>query len=258
MATSEQVKRNITTKYDGEAVEKDNSTWLSAGGSARVPESRASHYFIDRKIREALKLCAPSVARPSRALEIGCSFGHMTSLLAARFEHVTAVDISAASVSIAEKRLRHYGITNVSFVVDDAESLAHLPDEAFDVVFSFSTIRYCPNPRTALSAILRKLRPGGTALIDFPNRYSPWHVIVKRLLGIPVHVHDTLYTRKDALRLFEQAGFRVEGVKLFLFTAKQLPTILLPLFLGVDFVFERLPFFRNFAGIILVKGVKER
>ena len=125
------------------------------------------------------------------------------------------------------------------------------------IVFSFSTIRFCPNPQAALSAIRRKLRPGGTAIIDFPNRYSPWHRIVKRLLGIPVHVHDTLYTKKEAVRLFEQAGFRVEGIRLFLFTTKRLPTIFLPLSKGVDFVFERLPFFRDLAGIIMVRGVKE-
>jgi len=258
MDASEKVKGDLIAKYDGEATEKDNATWLSVGGSARVPESKASHYFIDRKVGEALKLCGTSAAHPSQALEIGCSFGHMTSLLATRCEHLTAVDLSPSSIAIAERRLRQYGITNVSFAVDDAESLARLPDETFDVVFSFSMIRYCPDPASALRAIRRKLRPRGIALVDFPNRYSPWHLVVKRLFGIRVHVHDTLYTKQEAVRLFERAGFRVEGVKQFLFTTKRLPAALLPLFKAVDFVLERLPLFPHLAGIILVKGVKER
>jgi ubiquinone/menaquinone biosynthesis C-methylase UbiE len=255
--TSAKTKADILAKYEGEASELDNAAWLSAGGSARVPESKASHYYIDRKVTEALKLAGASASHESRVLEIGCSFGHMTSLLAARFKHLTAVDLSTSSISVAEKRLKRYGITNVSFVVDDAESLAKLPDGAFDVVFSFSTVRFCPNPQAALNSIHKKLRRGGIAIVDFPNRYSPWHGGIKRLFGIDPHIHDTLYTRPKAVQLFTNAGFKVDGVKELLFTTKRLPAILLPLSKAVDFTFERLGPLRHLAGIIMVKGVKD-
>jgi len=254
---SAKVKADILAKYNGEASELDNAEWLRAGDSARVPESRASHYFIDRKVTEALKLAGTSASQESKALEIGCSFGHMTSLLATRFKDLTAVDLSPDSVAVARERLTHYGITNVSFVVDDAESLAKLPDEAFDVVFSFSTIRFCPNPQAALNSIHRKLRRGGVAIIDFPNKYSPWHGAIKSLLGIAPHVHDTLYTRPQAVQLFENAGFKVEGVKQFLFTTKRLPAVLLPLSKAADALLERVGPLCRLAGIIMVRGVKE-
>jgi ubiquinone/menaquinone biosynthesis C-methylase UbiE len=257
MEPADQIKTDLLAKYDGEAAERDNAEWLAAGGSARVPESRASHYFIDRKVTEALKLCGPHASDQSRVLEIGCSFGHMTSLLAARFKHLTAVDLSADSVAVAQKRLRHYGITHVSFVVDDAERLTQVPDGAFDIVFSFSTVRFCPNPQAVLSSMYRKLRPGGVAVVDFPNRHSPWHGGIKRLLGIAPHIHDTLYTKPQAVRLFTNAGFRVEGVRQFLFTTKRLPTLLLPLSRTVDVTFEKLPLLRRLAGIIMVKGVRD-
>ena len=257
MGASDRIKDDIVAKYDGEAGELDNAHWLAAGGSARVPEPGASHYFVDRKVKEALKLAGTSASHESRALEIGCSFGQMTSLLAAKFRHLTAVDISPHSTAVAEKRLKHYGMTNLSFAVEDAENLTGLTDDAFDVVFSFSTIRFCPDPSAALRAIHRKLRPGGTAIVDFPNRRSPWHVVMKRLLGIRPHEHDTLYTPDEAVRLFENAGFRVDGVRLFLFTPRRLPAALLPLFKRVDFVFERVGPTRRWAGIIMVKGVKD-
>jgi len=257
MDTSARIKVDMLAKYDGEARELNSATWLSAGGSARVPESGASHYFIDRKVTEALKLAGASASYESKVLEIGCSFGHMTSLLAAKFRHLTAVDLSADSICVAEKRLKHYGITNVSFVVDDAESLANLPDGAFDAVFSFSTIRFCPSPQAALNSIRKKLRPGGVAIIDFPNRFSPWHGGIKRLLGVAPHIHDTLYTKTQAVQLFTNAGFRVEDVKQFLFTTKRLPETLLPLFKAVDATFERLGPLRRLAGIIMVKGVRD-
>ena len=103
MDTSARVKADILAKYDGEARELDNAAWLAAGGDARVPESRASHYFIDRKVTEALKLAGTSASYESKVLEIGCSFGHMTSLLAAKFKHLTAVDLSPDSISVAAR-----------------------------------------------------------------------------------------------------------------------------------------------------------
>ena len=257
MDASDRIKADILAKYEGEAGELDNADWLGAGGDARVPESKASHYFIDRKVTEAIKLAGAVASSESRVLEIGCSFGHMTSLLAARFKHLTAVDLSPNSICVAEKRLKCYGITNVSFVADDAESLAKLPDGAFDLVFSFSTIRFCPNPQAALKSIHRKLRPGGVAIVDFPNRYSPWHGGIKRLLGIAPHVHDTLYTKTQAVQLFTSAGFKVDGVKQFLFTTKRLPAALLPLSKAADFTLERLGPLRHLAGIVMVKGVKD-
>ena len=106
MDTSAKVKADILARYDAEARELDNADWLSAGGDARVPESKASYYFIDRKVTEALKLAGALASSESRALEIGCSFGHMTSLLAAKFKHLTAVDLSPDSICVAEKRLK--------------------------------------------------------------------------------------------------------------------------------------------------------
>jgi SAM-dependent methyltransferase len=124
-------------------------------------------------------------------------------------------------------------------------------------VFSFSTIRFCPQPEKAMAAIHAKLRPGGVAIIDFPNRRSPWHSWLKRMMGIKPHIHDRLYTKREAIDLFEKAGLSVERAVCFLFTSRRLPKFLLPLFIVADFIFERLPYFPEFAGIIMVKGVKK-
>ena len=257
MDESRRVKEEIIAKYDSEAREKDNNAWLSLGTDIRVPESQAAHYFVDRKVGEAIRLCGESASTYSKALEIGCGFGHMTFLLATKFQHLTAVDISPESIRLAEKRMKHYGVDNVSFIIDDAENLRNIPDEAFDVVFSFSTIRYCTTPQKALDSISRKLRPGGAAIVDFPNKYCPWHLFVKRAIGIRQHIHDTLYTKADALELFESAGFKPAGVRQFLFTTRRTPTVFLPFSITVDFVLERLPFFPKLAGIIMVKGIKD-
>jgi hypothetical protein len=62
-------KQRMRSFYALEAVERDTEEWLRAGGSARVPESRASHYFLDRKVEMALKLT--NAPRAGRVLEVG-------------------------------------------------------------------------------------------------------------------------------------------------------------------------------------------
>lgn len=253
----ENIKQMIVSKYDKEALDKNNSDWLLKGGTERVPESPASHYFIDRKVNEALAMCKNEVSAESNVLEIGCSFGHMTALLSKHFKSLIAVDISEESIRIADKRLRYYGIQNVHFIADDAEALSHLPDNTFDAIFSFSTIRFCPHPQEALKAIYEKLKPEGIAIIDFPNKYSPWHIFVKRAAGIDKHIFDHLFSVSDAEALFRDAGFVISRTKSFLFTSKRLPSKLLPLSKCVETILEKVPLLSHFAGIIMIKGTKK-
>ena len=257
MNSERDIKGAIIKQYDDEAQELDTASWLARDDDVRVPEPGAAHYFVGRKVAMGLKLCGNRLSDSTRVLEIGCSFGQMTALLAKRFSHLTAVDISPKSVQIAEKRLRTYGLNHVHFAVDDAESLRSVSDNSFDVVFSFSTLRFCPQPEKALTAIKDKLRPDGIAIIDFPNRNSPWHLLMKPLLGIKPHIYDRLYTASEAMELFRKSGYTVEQVKCFLFTSRRLPVFLLPLFAVIDFVLERAPLLSKLAGIIMVKGVKK-
>ncbi len=249
-------KREILQKYEQEAIVKNNDEWLNMGGSVRVPEGKAAHYFIERKVNTTLKVLDNDFDTNADTLEIGCSFGHMTSLLAKRFNKLTAVDLSPTSVEIAEKRLKKYGQNNVAFFADDAEVLSKIEDNSKDIIFSFSTIRFCPNQEAALTAIHSKLRSGGVALIDFPNKYSPWHIFVKALSGIKKHIHDKLDSEKELIEMFERCGYKVEKTKIYLFTTKRLPSALLPVFKLLDAVFEALPLFNRLGGIILIKARK--
>lgn len=255
--TIEEIKQKIISKYDQEAIAKDNDDWLKKGGTERVPESISSHYFIDRKVNEALLISKNDISFESAVLEIGCSFGHMTALLSKKFRSLTAVDISPQSIKIAEKRLLHYGIQNVRFIVDDAETLSRLPDNSFDAVFSFSTIRFCPRPQEVLHAIHKKVKAGGIAVIDFPNRYSPWHVFVKKAIGLNNHIFDHFYSVADAEKLFRNAGFVNCRVKKYLFTTKRLPSRLLFISKAIERILEKVPFMPHFAGIIMIKGTKK-
>ncbi len=247
-------KLEILAQYEREASEKNSSEWFASGGSVRVPEGKAAHYFIERKVDEALKLVDMDIGRNADVLEIGCSFGHMTFLLAERFDSLIAVDLSPTSVDIASSRLEKYGVDNVRFFVDDAEQLRNVEDGSCDVIFSFSTIRFCPDQEKALRAVHSKLRGNAVAIIDFPNPNSPWHLFIKAVSGIEKHVNDTLMSKQELVEMFNRCGFEVERVKTFLFTTKRLPSYLLPIFKMVDLVFERIPLVRDLGGIVVFKA----
>jgi len=249
-----EIKDALRGFYAAEAGDRDSEAWLREGGTARVPESPAAHYFIDRKVETAIAMAGAPGA--SRVLEVGSSFGHMSFLLAERFREVVAVDLSAESIALASRRARHYGVSNLKFLEADAERLEMFRTGEFDVVFAFSTLRFCPHPEAALAETFRVLAPGGRAVVDVPNRRSPWYGPIKRVIGVEPHIHDRLYERSELEALMRATGFTDVRARHILFTSKRVPAPLLPAFRLLDRALEPLPGVRELSGIVMAAGRK--
>jgi SAM-dependent methyltransferase len=249
-----EIKHALRGFYATEAGDRDSDAWLREGGTARVPESPAAHYFVDRKVDTAIAMAG--APRSSRVLEVGSSFGHMSFLLAERFREVVAVDLSAESIALASRRARHYGVSNLRFLEADAERLESFRAGEFDVVFAFSTLRFCPHPEKALAETFRVIAPGGRAVVDVPNRRSPWYGPIKRVMGVEPHIHDRLYVRSELEAMMRATGFTEVRSRQILFTSKRVPTTLLPAFKLLDRVLEPLPGIRELSGIVMAAGRK--
>lgn len=251
-----EVKKDIFEFYENQSAEKteDLKDWLDSG-SPRIPQPKSYYYFEDRKINNALKMA--NLSPGSRILEVGCNLGQMTFPLAQKNFEMVGFDLSKNAIEKANMRVKHYNLKNVRFEAQDAEKYEGHADESFDAVFSFSAFRYFPNPDKALSEAHRVLKKNGVIIIDFPNKYCPWFNILKRIFFIKPHIHDTLYDKKQIREMMEKAGFKNIGFKIFLFSYKELPSVLLPLMKIADFVLERIPLIRNTAAILMVKGEKE-
>lgn len=120
-----------------------------------------------------------------RVLEFGCNVGASAIVLAALGAEVTAVDVSAEMVALAQSNADRYGIEGVEFIhVRDTRQLP-LPSAAFDLINCNSVLEYVqPEQLPAVQRQLdRCLKVGGRILVTgTSSRLWPREVHSKRWL----------------------------------------------------------------------------
>ena len=103
-----------------------------------------------------------SFAEGARVLEAGCGVGAQTVELARRSPSTrfVAVDVNAASLARAKIATQRAGLTNVEFLEADVFALP-FAERSFDAAFVCFVLEHLANPRAALGALARTLKPGG-------------------------------------------------------------------------------------------------
>jgi len=142
------------------------------GTRAYFDDVEARKYFVERHIPGFAEFAR---WRGRRVLEVGCGIGTDTVSFARAGADLTAVDLSGVSLGLARRRLAVYGLA-AKLVQGNAEELAFLPDDHFDLVYSFGVVHHTPHPERAVAAIGRVLRPGGELRLMVYNRWS-WKVL---------------------------------------------------------------------------------
>ncbi|HUJ09254.1 MAG TPA: methyltransferase domain-containing protein [Verrucomicrobiae bacterium] len=102
----------------------------------------------------------------SRVLEAGCGVGAQTITLARNSPEalITSVDLSAASIAEAKRKVEALGLSNVQFQQGDVFHLA-FKSESFDHVFVCFLLEHLAEPIRALRDLKDLLRPGGTITV---------------------------------------------------------------------------------------------
>ncbi|MFC1646626.1 class I SAM-dependent methyltransferase, partial [Candidatus Omnitrophota bacterium] len=189
-------------------------------------------------------------------LEVGCTAGHISFILANMGYKVTAIDISSKSIEIAKQTKIIKCIDNIDFFASDAEDLSIFPDNHFDVAFSFSVLRYVPNPVMAIKEMRRVVKKGGVAVVDFPNKFCPWFKLLRRGMGLKEHIHDHLYSVNQVKKMFYDAGFSDVKAVTLLYVHKKMSNFIFNIAKPIGRVLEYIPFINNTAAIIMCRGVK--
>lgn len=122
----------------------------------RDPWNYASSEYERGKYERTLEAIGP---HPGRALEIGCSIGVFTAMLAPRCDHLDAIDLSSAAVERARRRNRGLSWVRVERM-DVAETL---PPGPFDLIVCSEVLYYCRPAAldTTLGRLTAALAPGG-------------------------------------------------------------------------------------------------
>ena len=101
-----------------------------------------------------------------RVLDVGCSHGYGTAVLAEKADQAVGFDLYPDVVADATA---HFGGDNLRFLAHDANEPFPFTDEAFDLVFSSEVIEHVREQDLCVSEMSRVLRPGGLLIIKTPD-----------------------------------------------------------------------------------------
>lgn len=104
-----------------------------------------------------------------RVLDIGCGGGILAEAMAARGATVTAIDMAAAPLAVAQIHLRESGL-EVEYMKSTAEDHAEARPGAYDVVTCLEMLEHVPDPSQVVAACSRLVRPGGQVFFSTINR----------------------------------------------------------------------------------------
>jgi ubiquinone/menaquinone biosynthesis C-methylase UbiE len=98
-----------------------------------------------------------------RILDVGCGPGTITVDLASLVPHGSVVGIDAAAdiLEQAKDLAQQRGLSNLTFQVDDAQTLAGFADDTFDVVHAHQILQQVGDPVQTLRQMRRVAKPGG-------------------------------------------------------------------------------------------------
>jgi len=198
------------------------------GSREYFDEVEARKYFVEPHI--------PGFAdfarwKGKRVLEVGCGIGTDSINFARAGAELTAVDLSAESLRIAQQRADVMGVEDrIEFVQANGEELTSaVSTRQYDLIYSFGVIHHTPRPERALAEMRTLAAPGGSLKVMVYHRHS-WKVLwilaaegrgrfwnaddliakySEAQTGCPVTYS---YSRREGRELVERSGFHVEDV----------------------------------------------
>src|SRR5512140_506084 len=192
-------------------------------GAARAEFFESGTRYVEF-VLDAIRNRITPMRRPESVLELGCGPGRLALAFANVAASVTAVDISPAMLRVARENAAAAGAENVHFETLDEFRLG---EAQFDLVNATLVFHHVP-PRDGYSLIaemLRRLKPGGVAAIEFPFRVHsgfagratrwarrhipPLNAAANVVRGKPRFfplIHPRPYSASEVLSLIQAAG----------------------------------------------------
>jgi len=228
-----EVKHNVKTFFG------DVSGEYYSEYEKNTPDGHSFRVRADRILE-----MVPSV-KGGAVLDVGCGPGIIfKSLKKKGYDTVHGIDVSPEMVAACKERYK--SDPDIHIFVGDVENI-DVPNNTYDLIIAMGLVEYLEEDSKALSEISRILKPGGVALITYPNIWSPWRLwnrvlkpafslvrIIRRKKGKPF-VHKE-YTVREVKKLVEAEGLTLKRSVYYNFKV-----ILVPL----DHIFSRFTTFTS-------------
>lgn len=118
-----------------------------------------------------------------KILEIGCATGKVLKKLSEQGAH------EVVGIDLEDKRLEEVRNSKVQMMVCGAEDMHQVPDNHFDLIYSFSAFEHIADVSRAFRESFRVLKPGGQIFFQIGSLYySPWGYHYYSYLKIP-YIH---------------------------------------------------------------------
>lgn len=175
-----------------------------------------STYTVDassqtRIIRELVVRTIRPYLRGGRGLELGCSDGYMTEMLAERLDHLDVVDGSLSFLAEAKKR----SIPNVNYIYSLFEE--YESGIKYDYVFCSFIFEHVLAPELVLKMIASVIKDGGLVFVVVPNARALSRQLALHMGLLPdlksltsndlLNGHRRVYDRVSLNRELEDNGF---------------------------------------------------
>jgi SAM-dependent methyltransferase len=203
-----------------------------------APGYADQHGDAGRLLRYRLSLLreAARLGPEDAVLEIGCGTGFHLLALAEEYGKGLGVDLSAAMIEEARRRLGLYG-HKVAFAVDAAERLATVADASVDVVLAVGALEHVLGQAAAVRSAFRVLKPGGRFVCLTLNGGGLWYRWLAPALGIDTRQLSTDHylSRRELAQLLRGAGFAAVEIGTWTFIQRgDMPPALAALMAGLD------------------------
>jgi SAM-dependent methyltransferase len=168
-----------------------------------------------------------------RVCEFGCGSGALARAIRHRCPdvHYVGVELMANEITLASDVLDVALVRNLDALPDwavDAELSAALPEDSVDHVIFGDVLEHLYNQQLVLQQAVKRLAPGGSALVCIPN-VQHWSVFVQLMRGSWPQAdsglfdctHIRWFALTDMVRLLQGAGLVVERVMPRVFSPEQ-------------------------------------
>ena len=164
-------------------------------------------------IKTVQKVCVNAfIDERTKVLEIGCNTG-FTSMNIAQLTgaSVIGVDLVKESLKAANKKIKKYGVKNVTFEEASATSLPY-EDESFDVVWLSNVLSFIDEKELALKECIRVLKKGGfLAFVPIYYQTIPPHDIVDEV-SEAINSKLDIFKKNDWINFVKKMPVKMEMV----------------------------------------------